>query len=127
MLQRFEEHFLNFCAGNHNFFEVEYYEDHDCTEVQPHCLLFNERDELAGFCFAFPSLMSSPRFEHSTVEGINVKKGKVLHLNFHENFVQMKVFNALNIITDHIRRCPAVHFGPNGNCRHFNYPLLLYK
>ena len=52
--------------GWHNFYDVEHYADADCNEVQPTCLLFNERDELFGFCLTYPGNSTSRlnRWEH---------------------------------------------------------------
>jgi len=59
---------INNCVpgmGWHNFYDVEHYEDSDCNEIQPTCLLFNERDELFGFCLTYPgNSTESTRWEH---------------------------------------------------------------
>jgi len=57
--------------GWHNFYDVEHYADTDCNEVQPTCLLYNEQDELFGFCLTYPgSSRISRRWEHPTSAGI---------------------------------------------------------
>jgi len=61
--------------GWHNFFEVEKYEQTDCTEVQPTCILYNEFDEMHGFCLTFAGLASSPRYEHPNSAGIEASLG----------------------------------------------------
>jgi hypothetical protein len=61
--------------GWHNFFEVEKYDESDCSEVQPTCLLFNEHDELHGFCLTYAGLATSPRFEHPNSAGIEASLG----------------------------------------------------
>jgi len=52
--------------GWHNFYGVEKYEETDCTEVDPTCLLYNEKDELIGFCLRYEGKVTSPRFERGS-------------------------------------------------------------
>jgi len=49
--------------GQHNFFEVEKYEDTDCAILQPTFLLFNTQDQLIAFGLLFMGNATSPRFE----------------------------------------------------------------
>jgi hypothetical protein len=60
--------------GWHNFYAVDTYEDHNCNRIQPTCILYNERDEMFGFCLSYPGNATSPAYEHPSPAGIQVRE-----------------------------------------------------
>jgi len=86
--------------GWHNFFEVEKYTPTDCSEIQPTCILYNEFNEMHGFCLSFGGMSTSPRYEHPNSAGIEAVLGNApqclldqtdligattIHVYFHNN------------------------------------------
>ena len=59
--------------GWHNFYAVDTYEDHDCKRNQPTCILYNDQDEMLGFCVTYPGFVKSPLYEHPSMDAIRVK------------------------------------------------------
>lgn len=57
--------------GHHNFFQIENYQDHNCTEVFPFFGLFTEKGELLGFGFSNPGTVKHHRFENPSAQAIS--------------------------------------------------------
>lgn len=63
--------------GWHNFYEVETWQEVNCEAYQPTCILYDEKDEMHGFCLTFPG--NSPKskyFEHPSTAGIAATLGE---------------------------------------------------
>lgn len=58
--------------GMHNFWQTEKYEEHECNEIRPTFVLFNETDDsMLGFGFTIPGSVSLPRYESPPNEVIS--------------------------------------------------------
>jgi charged multivesicular body protein 7 len=50
--------------GNHNFWQTEKYEEHNCNEIRPAFVLFDQvEDEMLGFGFTIPGSVNLTRYE----------------------------------------------------------------
>jgi len=61
--------------GWHNFYEVDKYEEHDCNEVQPTCILYDENDNMIGYCLTYPGMASGGRWEHPSAAAVGAVLG----------------------------------------------------
>ena len=86
--------------GWHNFYAVDTYEDHNCNQVQPTCILFDENDEMLGFCLTYPANATSSAYEHPSPAGIQVLTYLSLScasFEFLEGFRKLKVKKNLSL------------------------------